>query len=80
MNTLNSKLPSYTPDTQIDDLEFLQEKLFKKEEIKDFYDLSKVNNYNISAKIKVWSEKLQKMVLKQLDDDDEDENENKDDE
>ena len=78
VKNLNLKLPSYTPDTKIDDLEFLTEKLCTKDELKDFYDFTKINNYNFRNKIKEWCEKLHSLVLKEIDDIGDD-NENKDD-
>ena len=69
---LNKKLPSYSPDTKIDDLEFIKEKLLKKEDLKDYFDQAKKNNYDLGSKIQKWSDRLLKLVLKQMDDINED--------
>ncbi len=74
--TLNSKLPQYSPDTHVDQIEFLNEKVFNKEEIKDFFELSKKNNYSLSSKIKGWSERLHGLVIKEIDDINGDDNNN----
>jgi len=66
--TLNGKLPNYSPDTLVDQIEFLQEKMFPKDEVKDFFELCKKNNYSLSSKIKGWSERLHGLVIKEIDD------------
>jgi hypothetical protein len=68
MKELNEKLPTYSPDSKLDDLEFIRDKLCSKEELKDYYELAKKNKYNLSSKIKAWSERLLNLVIKQLDD------------
>jgi hypothetical protein len=62
LTKINSKLPNSTPDTLVNEIEFLQIHLYKPSELAVYYKLAKENNFDLSQKILQWVKKLMKLI------------------
>jgi hypothetical protein len=60
----NSILPIFTPDTLINEMEFLQNNLYNINELSVYYSLAKENNFNFGEKIIEWAKKLINLLFK----------------
>lgn len=56
------KLPKQTPDTLPNELEFLQNHLYKVSEMSVYYALAKENKFDFGQKILEWAKKLMKLI------------------
>lgn len=62
VNKLNLKFPKSSPDTLMNEVEFLQNNLYKASELAVFYTLAKENNFDLGKKILEWVRKLMKLI------------------
>lgn len=62
VDKLYKKFPKADPDSQINEIEFLQSNLYKASELTAYYSLAKENGFDLSKKILDWAKKLMKLI------------------
>ena len=62
LDKLYRKFPKSDPDTQINEIEFIQNSLYKASELSAYYTLAKENGFDLSKKILEWARKLMKLI------------------
>jgi hypothetical protein len=62
LDKLYRKFPKSDPDTQMNEIEFLQNHLYKASELTAYYTLAKENGFELNKKILEWAKKLMKLI------------------
>jgi hypothetical protein len=62
LNLFNSKIPKKLLDKDPDNLDYLQQNLFKMSELGTYYIMSKENKFDLTQKIFIWVKKLIKLI------------------
>jgi hypothetical protein len=63
LRDINKTLTSYSPDTIVDGLEFIEKHIYRENELSQYYKYSKQNNFDLSARIKEWCDKLYNIIF-----------------
>ena len=63
LKDINKKVTIYSPDSNENGLEFIEKEVYTEPELSQYYKFSIQNNFDLSAKINEWSNKIYDMIF-----------------